>query len=189
MCLWNQNVVFLEDNSQYTHKECQRTRRILTKVPSVPASAIPFFSPALDFQTSSLSTKATLLRRSQWLPADDAGTCLARPGGPLGPPRWWSPGRRGSDGSHPQRWRNEAVGRSRSRSTMAWGAPTRPAPSLGLCSCPCSSPLRTSAGVTSERQTLPSTFTGARLQKVVGTHALIKADRCINCWNHQGGLN
>ena len=38
------------------------TRHILTKVSSVPLSAVPFFSPALDCQTSGLPTKATLLR-------------------------------------------------------------------------------------------------------------------------------
>lgn len=87
---------------------------------------------------------------------------------------------------------------------------TRRPPCLGLCSLlmqeqpprhnppvcypPTSSPaLRNTARgclgiLTGQRQTLPNTARGL-LRKAVGTPALIKVGRCINCWIHQRLLN
>ena len=64
------------------------------------------------------------------------------------------------------------------------GAAARPPTEMSAAA-----PAFANTGVTGERQTLPNTLRGAWLQKAVGTPALIKADRCINCWNHRSLLN
>lgn len=125
MRIWNQNLVFLEENIQYTHKEHQMD------VQTHPYKSLlcPSVSYVIFQSRTRISDHLLVYKMKQVTPSwqcwSQKWDMPSQAWWPLGPPHWWSPGKwdctvqlgrrlpagQGSCGSHPQ-WRRNKLGRS-----------------------------------------------------------------------------